>query len=149
MEETYRLETRDRPRLLVAMMRALAAEGSRISFEGALTQTELAQMAGATSEEGGALTRGTLQPKLDFVVLPLTQQNLSALEKAVVSKIAFGHKGIIHVQIEKNGKMAFAAYDNFDRECVVAYSAVSSDLLDELREARILRDYRRGHQSTK
>jgi hypothetical protein len=32
MEEIYRLETRDRPRLLVAMMRALAAEDSRIRF---------------------------------------------------------------------------------------------------------------------
>jgi hypothetical protein len=148
MEEIYRLETRDRPRLLVAMMRALAAEDSRISFEGALSQTELAQMAGVTFHEGGALKRGTLQPKLDFLVLPLTQQNLSALEKAVVSKIGFGHRGIIHVQIEKNGEMAFAAYDNFDRECVVAYSAVSPALLDELTEARVLCGYRRAHQPT-
>jgi hypothetical protein len=45
--------------------------------------------------------------------------------------------------------MAFAAYDNFDRECVVAYSAVPSALLDELTEARVLRDYRRAHQPTK
>jgi hypothetical protein len=56
MEEIYRLETRDRPRL-VAMMRALAAEDSRISFEGALSRTELAQMVGVTSHEGGALKR--------------------------------------------------------------------------------------------
>jgi hypothetical protein len=47
------------------------------------------------------------------------------LEKAVVSKIAFGHGGIVHVQIASNGKMAFAAYDNFDRKCVVAYFDVS------------------------
>ena len=57
MEEIYRLETRDRPRLLIAMMRALAAEDSRISFEGALSRTELAQMVGVTSHEGGALKR--------------------------------------------------------------------------------------------
>jgi hypothetical protein len=45
--------------------------------------------------------------------------------KAITSKIAFGNRGIIHVQIEENGKMSFAAYDNFDRECVVAFPAVS------------------------
>ncbi len=81
-------------------MRALAAEDSRISFEGKLSQTELVQMAGVAYEEGGVLKRATLQPKLDFLVLPLTHKNLSALEKAVNSKIAFGHGGIIHVQIE-------------------------------------------------
>ena len=101
MEEIYRLETRDRPRVLVAIMRALAAEDSRISFEGTLSRTELAQMAGVKSHEGGALKRATLQPKLDFLVLPLTQQNLSALEKAVVSKIGFGHRGIIHYRLRR------------------------------------------------
>jgi hypothetical protein len=72
MEEIYRLDTRDKPRLLVAMMHALAAENGRISFEGKLSQTELAQMAGVASEESGVLKRATLQPKLDFLVLPLT-----------------------------------------------------------------------------
>jgi hypothetical protein len=143
MGEIY-LDTRDRYRLLVAMMHALAAEDGRISFEGKLSETELAQMAGATCEEDGDLKRAALQPRLDFLILPLTQKNLSALERAIVSKIAFGHGGIIHVQIERNRKMAFAAYDNFDRECVVAYSDVSPALLDELTKARVLRGYRRA-----
>jgi hypothetical protein len=148
MEEIYRLETRDKPRLLVAMMRTLAADDGRISFEGKLSHSELAQMAGVVCEEVGVLKRVTLQPRLDFLILPLTQKNLSALERAIVSKIAFGHGGIIHVQIERNGKMAFAAYDNFDRECVVAYSDVSLSLLDELTKARVLLSYRRASQPT-
>jgi hypothetical protein len=148
MEEIiYRLETRDRSRLLTAMMRALAAEDSKISFEGALSQTELAQLEGVTQEETDVLKRATVQPKLDFLVLPLTEQKLSAIEKAIISKIAFGHSGILHVQIEKKGTIAFAAYDNFDRECVVAYSAVSSALLKELSEMRVLRNYQRVPQS--
>lgn len=148
MEEIYRLETRERPRLLVAMMRALAAEDGMISFEGKLSQTELPQMAGVAYKEGGVLKRATLQPQLDFLVLPLTQKNVSALEEAILSKIAFGHNGIIHVQIERNGKMAFAAYDNFDPACVVACSEVSPALLDELTKARVLRGYQRAAQST-
>jgi hypothetical protein len=148
MNEIYRLETRDRPRLLFAMMHALAAEDSRISFEGALSQTELARMA-ATHEETGVLKRATFQPKQDFLVLRLTPEKLSALEKAIISKIPFGNHGIIHVQIERNGRIAFAAYDNFDRECVVAYSDVSSSLLDELTNARILRGYQLASQSAR
>jgi hypothetical protein len=139
MEEIiYRLETRHRPLLLTAMMRALAAEDCKISFEVALSQTELAQMEGVAHEQTGVLKRGTLWPKFDFLVLPLTQQYISAIEKAIESKISF-RTGIRHVQIERNGKMAFAAYDNFQH--VVAYSAVSSAQLDDLTETRVLWSY--------
>jgi hypothetical protein len=54
----------------------------------------------------------------------------------------------MHLQIERNGKMAFAAYDNFDRECVVAYPAVSSASLDELTMTGVLRNYIRVVQPT-
>jgi hypothetical protein len=140
----YRLDTRDRPRLLIAMLRSLVAEDSKISLEGRLSQTELAKMDGVTHEETRVLKRATIQPKLDFLVLPLTQQNVAAIEKAIVSKIAFGNNGIIHVQIERNENMAFAAYDNFYRDSVVAYSAVPTALLQELTETQVLRSYKRA-----
>jgi len=147
MEEIiYRLDTRDRPRLLIAMMRALAAQDCKMSLEGALSQTELAQMEGVTHEETGTLKRATLWPKLDFLVLPLTHRTLSVVEKAIISKIAFGERGIVHVQIERNGKMALTAYDGFQH--VAAYSPVPSTLLGELTETRVLRNYQRVVQST-
>lgn len=145
MEEIYRLYTRDKPRLLKAIMSALASDNSRISFEGSLSQSELMHIEGVTHEENGVLKRATLRPKLDFVVFPLTQKNLSAITKAV-SKIAFGHKGVIHVQVEKDGKIAFAAYDNFHPNYVAAYSAVPLALLDKLKETRVLRGYSRVPQ---
>jgi hypothetical protein len=148
MEEIYRLDARHRPRLWAAMMHARAAENTNISFEGMLSHTELAQMEGVGHEESDVLKRSTLQPKRDFRILPLTPQNVSAIVKAITSKIAFGNRGIIHVQIERNGKMAFAAYDNFDRECVVAYPAVSSASLDELTMTGVLRNYIRVVQPT-
>ena len=141
MEELYRLDARHRPRLWAAMMHARAAENTNISFEGMLSNTGLAQMERVGHEESDVLKRSTLQPKRDFRILPLTPQNVSAIVKAITSKIAFGNKGIIHVQIEGNEKMAFAAYDNFDRECVVAYPAVSSASLDELTMTGVLRNY--------
>lgn len=148
MEEIYRLDARHRPRLWTAMMHARAAENTNISFEGMLSHTELAQMEGVGHEESDALKRSTLQPKRDFRILPLTPQNVSAIVKAITSKIAFGNRGIIHVQIERNGKMAFAAYHDFDRECVVAYPAVSSASPDELTMTGVLRNYIRVVQPT-
>jgi len=148
MEEIYRLDARHRPRLWAAMMHARAAENTNISFEGMLSNTGLAQMERVGHEESDVLKRSTLQPKQGFRILPLTPQNVSAIVKAITSKIAFGNRGIIHVQIEGNGKMAFAAYDNFDRECVVAYPAVSSASLDELTMTGVLRNYIRVVQPT-
>jgi hypothetical protein len=146
MEDVYRLDTRDRPGLLFAMMQAFVADDCRISFEGRLSQTELVQLPGVTHDEDAILKRATLQPKLDFLVLPLTSESLPTITKAITSKIAFGERGIIHVRIVRAGKIAFAAYDGFDRESVVAYSAVSTSLLDQLTETRILRAYKRVAQ---
>jgi len=142
MKKTYRLDTRDRPQLLFAMVRALAGESSRLSLEGNLTQSELARVEGVSFEESGALKRGTLQPRLDFLILPLTPQNVESVEKAIQSKVGFkGANGIIHAQIEVNGKIAFAAYDNFHREMVVVNADISTKLLDDLVQLRILRGY--------
>lgn len=63
-------------------------------------------MDGAQFEETDLLRRGTLQPQLDFVVLPLTSVSLPAIVKAIDSKVAFsGYAGIVHVQIEKHGRL--------------------------------------------
>src|SRR4051794_30949320 len=115
MEQVNALDTQNKPALLQAMMSALASQRSVISFEGSLANTELAKLSHATFEETSTLKRGTLWPKLDFLVLPLTNKTLSAIEKAIFSKAAFGNKGIVHVQIEKDGVLAFAAFDGFHR----------------------------------
>jgi hypothetical protein len=147
MEEVYRLDTRDRPGLLFAMMHALATEGGRMSLEGSLSQTEVMRLDGVTQDETGALKRATLQPKLDFVVLPLIPATIDAIERAIRSKIAFGgYRGIIHAQIETNGRLAFAAYDNFHKDCVYAGTRVSSEFLDRLIETKVLRSYQRVQQ---
>jgi hypothetical protein len=81
MEEIYRLDTRDKPRVLVAMMHALAAENGRISFEGKPSQTELAQMAGVASEESGVLKGRRCNPNLiSWFCLSLAQPLHGAAE---------------------------------------------------------------------
>jgi len=141
MGQTYRLRVKNKPDLLFAMMRALADDTARIAFEGRLAGTELFSMAGASHDETVVLRRNTIQPRLDFVVFPLTPASVSQLETAIRSKVAFnGQNGIVHVQIEKDGVVAFAAYDQFDDECVVV-AAVRVELLDELVSNRVLHSY--------
>jgi hypothetical protein len=138
----YRVDTRYRPQLLFAMMKLFAANKSRISFEGNLSSTGLFGMNGSSHEEIGVLKRATLAPRLDFVVLPLTPAQAAEIEKAVDSKIGFdGYKGIVHVQIESEGEIAFAAYDNFHEDCVVVTGSVPTSVLDDLVTARVLRGY--------
>jgi hypothetical protein len=145
MKQKYQLRTKHKSQLLYAMMRALAGEDSRISFEGRLSNTDLVKIDGVHFEETQVLRRGTLQPQLDFLVLPLTPASLPTIEKAIHSKIAFsGSAGIIHVQIEKHGEIAFSAHDNFHEDCVVAYPAASESLLKELVEKRVLYSFEAG-----
>lgn len=138
----YRLDTRDKPELLFAMMRRFASEQSRIAFEGNLARTEPFRLEGVSYDETGTLRRATTAPRLDFLVLPLTPVGVSEIEKAIRSKIAFaGDKGIIHVQIESEGEIVFGAYDNFGKESVVVTGSISIDTLDDLGKDRTLRSY--------
>jgi hypothetical protein len=142
MTSVYRVDTRHRPQLLFAMMKFFAADGSRIAFEGNLIDTGLFKMDGASHEETGTLKRATTAPPLDFVVLPLDAARVTDIEKAIDSKVAFnGYKGIVHVQIEAQGEIAFAAFDNFGRDSVIVTSRVSTSVLDDLVTARILKGY--------
>jgi len=138
----FALNTRDKPGLLFAMMRTFASDQSRIAFEGNLAGTELFRLVNASHEETGKLKRATIAPLLDFVVLPLLPTRVAEIEKAIRSKIAFtGYKGIIHVQIERQGEISFGAYDNFGQETVVVSGAISKEALDDLVKNRILRSY--------
>ena len=49
--------------------------------------------------------------------------------------------GIIHVQIAVDGREIFGAYDNFHRNCVVAYEGFPTALLDRLVANGVIRSY--------
>jgi hypothetical protein len=141
----YYLDAKNRPQLLFAMMRELAGDKARISFEGRLIHTDLMKIEGVAFEETELLRRGTIAPKLDFLVLPLTRDSLQAIEKAILSKISFhSTEGIVHVQIERDGTMVFAAYDNFSESCTWVFSNFPAALLDELVARKVLVSYEVG-----
>src|SRR5438552_2787504 len=112
MDQQYWLVARDKPGLLIAMMRALAGD-AHISFEGDLSRCrELFDLPGASMQETEVLRRQTLYPVQDLVVLPLEPDGIRAILDAVLPEGRVVHD-IVHVQIETAGRLEFGAYDNF------------------------------------
>src|SRR6202050_541428 len=112
---TEQWAVKDKKRLLLAMMEALAGD-AHLSFEGDLSGFRLMQIAGASDEETTTLKRNTTWPKQDFVVVPLEPEIAPAVLPAIGGNVP---KRILHIQIEKSGHIEFAAYDRFHPECVV------------------------------
>jgi hypothetical protein len=99
---------RDKRRFLIAAMRELAGT-ARISFEGDLSATAVAHLAGASANETEILKRNTLWPKQDFVVLPLETDLVGAIIAAIGGTVP---SGILHIQIEKGNRLELGLYDN-------------------------------------
>jgi hypothetical protein len=138
-KDRYWIVPRDKPGLLVAMFRALAG-GAHISFEGDLSRCTFPSELGATGDETAALQRQTAVPRQDFVVLPLEPDTFRQILQ-VVLKDSRVVKDIVHIQIEKGGRLEFGSYDNFHPECVVAFHGVPTDLLNRLQQNGVIRSW--------
>jgi hypothetical protein len=140
MQQRYWLVARDKPGLLVAVMRALAG-GAHISLEGDFSRARgLLALSGASTEETEALHRQTTYPLQDFVVLPLEPESITPILNEILPE-ARVVRHIIHVQIERGGRLEFGAYDNFHRDCVVCWAAVPQELLRRLQVSGVLRSW--------
>lgn len=138
-EQWVHIVAPDKPALLIAMMRELAGD-AYISFEGDLHWIDWNGVSGV-EESKTCLRRQTLTPELDFVVLPLTAETQPLIWKTLSKVDHLADSGIIHTQIEKEGKLAFGAYDNFHADCVTASDAVSRSLLEGLIRSGVIRSY--------
>ena len=85
------------------------------------------------------MKRHTVAPVLDFLVLRL-EPELADRIFSQVSRIGL-REDIVHVQIEKGGRLELTAYDNFHPECVVTGPAVPAELLLELQAAGVIRGF--------
>ena len=139
MPNQYLIDARDKPALLAATMKTLAGD-ARISFEGNLSRVDFGSIAGTSNEETHILKRNTIEPLQDFVVLPLEPESVASILRA----LSFGgalSDDILHVQIEKAGRLEFGAYDNFHPDCVVACEGVLVPVLRHLLEQQISRSF--------
>jgi hypothetical protein len=127
----------DKRRLLLALMEELAG-GAHVSFEGDLRGLKLWGISDASGEPTAILKRNTLRPKQDFVIVPLEQ----SMGQRIIAAIGGTVPGaIIHIQIEKNGQLQFAAYDNFYPGSVNFGSEVKEDFIKSLVSQNIMRPY--------
>jgi hypothetical protein len=138
-EQWFYIVARDKPGLLISMMRELAGD-AYISFEGDLHRIDWKGVS-AVEEDQTSLRRATRTPELDFVVLPLTIETQPLIWEAVSGVDHLADDGIIHTQIEKEGRLAFGAYDNFHADCVSASDAVPRSLLEGLKESGVIRSF--------
>ncbi|WP_109486830.1 hypothetical protein [Occallatibacter savannae] len=118
---------RDRNRLLLFLINELAG-AAHISLEGDLPPGIL-EFPGASGIETEILKRGTLTPAQHFAILPLERATVPEIVRGIGGTIP---RGLLHIQIEKGGRLAFAAYDNFHPDCTYFGEAISADFIERL-----------------
>jgi hypothetical protein len=123
-----RWAVRDKRRLLAAIVEKLAGN-AHISFEGNLRNLTLGDIPGAAQDETSILKRSTTWPRQDFVVLPLESGTSDRILSAIGAAVP---RSVLHIQVEKAGILEFAAYDQFDPECVFLGGGIEGEFLDSL-----------------
>ena len=141
MKRKYWLDPRDKPALLIALMRHLAGN-AHIAFEG--DRKDMDKM------NFGAIQGVVKNLKTPFkhewdangaaIVLPLNNHTINPILKEILPQGRIVHK-IGAIQIEKDGQIEFIAGDNFHRECVSVGEDVPERLLQDLFDSGILRGY--------
>lgn len=144
MATRHLLKVRDKTGLFTAIIRFLAGN-AHVSFEGHLSMCSFSRELAASSTETHVLKRATLAPTLDFVVLPLEERTVRPILDALPQGKIF--RGIIHVQVEKDGVLAFGAYNSFSPGCVATGAAVPVSLLEQLKKRGIIESFAEGKEN--
>jgi len=135
------LQVRDCQGTLWAFLRKYEGQ-ARISFEGDLQGLHLDELPSASFEETPALRRQTISPRLDFVVVSASRENINSLKTCLSKAGVLGRNGtVIHTQIEVGGELIFLACDNFHDDCTAASPSVTESFLAELKSSGALRNY--------
>ncbi len=126
-------KVRDKRRFLMVVLERLTGSAS-VSFEGDLGRTALLEVYGASGEETQILKRNTIWPRQDFVVLPLESATVGTIMKAVGGTMP---KSILHIQVEKDGRLELGMYDSFAPRAMF-FGPTISGLIESLIKEDIL-----------
>lgn len=137
-EFRYCVDVRQPAPFLRRVMREFTGN-ARLSLEGTFDETAFPAEAIAGHEPTPTLKRSTLEPTLNFLILNLEPQFVDRVFSQI-SRIGL-RENIVHVQVEKDGRIELGAYDNFHSECVVTGPAISEALLAELQAAGVIRRF--------
>ena len=118
----------------MAALRELAGSAF-VSFEGDLSGTALIGATSASDDQTKALKRNTLWPKQDFVVLPLEAETVGSIMTAVGGTVP---RSILHIKVEKDGRLELGLYDNFAPKGMFFGSAVTPQFIETLQNENVL-----------
>jgi hypothetical protein len=130
-------KVRDKRAFLIAAMQELAGT-AHISFEGDLSATTVPRLTGASGNETAVLKRNTLFPPQDFVVLPLEADLVRTIIAAIGGTVS---RSILHIQIEKDGRLELGMYDSFDPAASFFGSRLTPEFFDRLSSNGILKEW--------
>ena len=129
-----RWKIQDEREFLVAAMTELAGN-AHLSLEGDLSATKVFQLPGTSVDETAILKRNTTWPAQDFWVVPLETDLIKAIIAAIGGTVP---RGILHIQIEKDGQLELGLYDNFGPETSYFGPRLKPEFFDGLEVAGIL-----------
>jgi hypothetical protein len=136
--ELHWVDVRDKLGFLRRLMFELAGN-AQISLEGDLSCCHFPEDSVVTRNETSRLKRNARAPRQDFVVLRLTRETAGPIFREVMAAELRGTA--ISVQIERNGIVELGAYDDSDPGCIVIGPSIRLELLRELKETHVLRDF--------
>lgn len=141
-EGHYWLVARDKPALLTHMMRYLAGD-AQMSFEGTFDGSKLPDAVPRIPEDQSPLKPCSGNREFPFVIVALEPATIKPILDTILPNNLF-MEDIIQIQIAKSGNRQFGCYDNFHPDCIVAYSGVSPEFLDELLHRGIIKSWERA-----
>jgi hypothetical protein len=137
----WRIIPRNKPALLWEVLNQFKSSGAHLSLEGDLEAYEVLEYPLASTQESTILKRNTISPRLDFVIIPISEPLIVHLKHHLNGAGVFTKDGgLIHVQVEMGGALVFGAYDNFHKDCT-SIGGVTEQFLEHLVSAAILRSY--------
>jgi hypothetical protein len=138
MQARHIVDVRQPAPFLRRIMRELAGD-ARLSLEGTFSGASFQGEAIVSREPNDILKRNTTAPVLEFLLLRLQPELVDGIFSQI-SRIGL-REDIVHVQIEKGGRLELVAYDNFHPQCVVTGPAVPAEVLAELQAAGVIRGF--------
>jgi hypothetical protein len=116
-------------------------ENAYMSLEGDLSLFPFEMFPEAVTEPSEVLTRHTIRPVQQFVIMPLDARTITLIKHHVLNQDGI-RKRVLHIQIEKQGALVFRGYDRFDRDTVCISGDVGLVLLDDLVDRKMVWSYR-------
>lgn len=139
MQQTYWLDTRDKPGLLTNLMKYLAGN-AHILLQGNLDNCDFSSIPRVFGNNNLPLHPLINVDDGPFVILRLEPETIRPILARVLPQGRIVYE-IGYILIEKNGRLEFMAGDNFHNECISVGPGISEDMLKELVKRGILRGY--------